>query len=802
MKQKRLSPLLLAVGGLCILCLLCFSPLLFSGEIINATDILTQQYFWNVFIKENLFSDPCFRTWLPYINAGTPFGGGLDLLFRPVSLLTLMLLPADIAINYEMTFYLFLAGVCMYFYMRELKVAAFSAFLSALFLMLSGQLVSLMNAGHVNKLGAIFPTALVFWAFERALQRKTLQAFLLTAVILSFQFYQGHIQISFYLCIAIALYYLVRMAIQWKQEGRCAPIWKLTAYALVMVLAFLLLSASGFLPWLSFAKVSERAEGVSYEFATSWSMPPEELATYLIPGMFGFRRLNHYEDEHIVPYWGRMPFTQTGHYLGLLPLLFMHLALCFVRNKHVLTLGILGIVIVLLGMGKYFPLYRLLYDYVPGFNKFRVPQMILFLFAFSASALAGFGAEWLFSGWSAARETRLRIFILACLVVLMLAGVFVALFPNLEPGLLSTFSEILSRKGATQEQAQVRLNSIFQESVKFFVLFGMSLCTIGLRLTQIRQRWLYTAVLLVFLVDIGLFNDKFIDTIPLKGSHYTSENDTIRYCKENPGLYRVLPMTHEPATYNVSNKFVSHKLASVSGYEAVGVQYYNEFIRQIQLGSPFVDMLNIKYIILPKHVELNGEPIEIGKVVGPYKVVMDADAVLLENLNVLPRAYAVHKAYLAQSKDEAFSIMQHPSFHPYESVVIEEQPQTALSANATPSLQSMVEISHYQTRTIKMHATMAGDGFVVLSEKFYPGWKAYVDGHDTTIYKANYTLQAIALSKGEHEIIFRFEPVQYMLGLWITILSSCSFLVFAAYRRYMSSKRRLNNDAMPFPVNP
>ncbi|MDY0095594.1 MAG: hypothetical protein RBT80_23100, partial [Candidatus Vecturithrix sp.] len=63
---------LLALGALFVICLISFHQLLFSGEIINATDILTQQYFWNYFIRENLFADPCFQTWLPYINAGTP----------------------------------------------------------------------------------------------------------------------------------------------------------------------------------------------------------------------------------------------------------------------------------------------------------------------------------------------------------------------------------------------------------------------------------------------------------------------------------------------------------------------------------------------------------------------------------------------------------------------------------------------------------------------------------------------------------------------------------------------------------
>ena len=780
------SPSLIVIGALTIVCILMFHQLLFSGEIVNATDILTQQYFWNVFLKENLFSDPCFRTWMPYINAGTPFGGGLNLLFRPIYFFTLLLLPVHLAISYEIVLYLIIMGVSMYFFMRELKLSYICSFLAALFMMLSGQIVSLVNAGHVNKLGTIAFTPLVFWALERALKRKTIKAFVITGAMLALQFWQTHIQISFYVCIAVGLYFLLCVGIDFKKERNARQFSRLLIFSLLMVIIFLLLSAVEFLPWISFAQVSDRSEGVSYEFATSWSMPPEELVTYLIPGFFGFRRLNFIEDENIVPYWGRMPFTQTGHYLGLLPLLFMLLALCFVRNKHVLTLGILALVILLLGMGKYFPPYRWLYNYVPGFNKFRVPQMILFLFAFAGSALAGFGAEWLLSGWTEAKGRRLRIVLLACIAVLMLAGLFVALFPNFESRLLSTFSETLFRKGADRELAQLRLDSIYHESAKFLALFGLSLFALGLRLTRIRRRWLFLVVSFMFLVDISLFNDKFIDTIPLEGSHYINENDAIRYCKENPGLYRVLPMTNEPISYGVSNKFVSHKLASVSGYEAVGVQYYNDFLQQMALGTPLVDLLNIKYIILPKNVELDGEPVEVGKVVGPYKVVMDSDAVLLENLNVLPRAYAVHNAYLARSKDEAFSIMLHPSFNPHEAVVLEEQPQLAMSEDVAPSSQSKVEMTYYQTRTIKMRVSMASDGFVVLSEKFYPGWKTYVDGKKTELYKADHTLQAVALTQGDHEVLFRFQPTQFRVGLLITLLTGVALLGFAYFRVPMS----------------
>jgi len=780
---KKYSSPLLALSSLLLICLVFFHQPLFSGEIVNATDILTQSYFWNVFMKENLAADPCFRTWLPYINAGTSFSGGLDLLFRPVMFLTLLIFPVHIAINYEMVVYFFLLGAFMYFYMRELEVSPLSALLSALFLMLNGEIVSLMNAGHVNKIGAIFPTPLVFLAFERALRRKTLSAFLLAGTALGFEFWQGHIQISFYLCIAVGIYYVIRAGIMYRQEKNPKQIWKLTAYALLMVIVFLLLSAYSFLPQISFAQLSERAQGVSYEFATSWSLPPEELVTYIIPGFFGLRRTNHVEDEEnvkTVPYWGRAPFMQTGRYFGLLPLLLLLLALCFVRNKHVLTLAVIAFVVLLLGMGRYFPPYKLLYEYAPGFNMFRVPQMIMFLFAFATSGLAGFGVEWLLSDFSETKDKRLRIFLIACIMIFLVSWLITLLLPQLKPTLLSRFSEALLRKDGTPEIAEARFQNIFRGFLQFNVFLGITLFILGLRLVKNIRIWgLVLAIILLYLVDIWLFNEKYIDTVPIEGSWYISENDAIRYFKEHPGLYRILSLADTPKSYRVANKYLYHHIFSVSGYEAVGVQYYNEYLQNMALGTALVDLLNIKYIILPKNIKFDdGQPVEVGKTIGPYKIVMDADTVLLENLNSLPRAFPVHNAYVIKTGDEILSALLNPAFNPGEFVVLEERPNVSMSTENVPSSQSKAQITYYHNRTIQLKVAMATEGFLVLSEKYYPGWKAYVNGQQTKIYKANYTLQAIFLPKGEHAVTFSYQPTQFMLGFIITMLTCFSLVGF------------------------
>ena len=254
-------------------------------------------------------------------------------------------------------------------------------------------------------------------------------------------------------------------------------------------------------------------------------------------------------------------------------------------------------------------------------------------------------------------------------------------------------------------------------------------------------------------------------------------------------MYRVLPAINEPLTYAIHNKFALHHLYNVSGYEAVGVQYYNDYLEQMALGTPLVDLLNIKYVILPKGATLDGKPVKVGDVIQPFKVVMNSDALLLENLNALPRAYPVHNAYLAESCDEILAMMQHQNFNPREFVILEERPSFEMAQENVPSAESQVEITEYKTRKISLNATMATDGFVVLSEKYYPGWNAFVDGKKAKIYQANYTLQALALPKGAHEIALRFQPAQARFGLMTTVATLIGLACFFAAPSHLRRKR-------------
>jgi uncharacterized membrane protein YfhO len=80
-------------------------------------------------------------------------------------------------------------------------------------------------------------------------------------------------------------------------------------------------------------------------------------------------------------------------------------------------------------------------------------------------------------------------------------------------------------------------------------------------------------------------------------------------------------------------------------------------------------------------------------------------------------------------------------------------------------------ITSYENNRIALNAETTHDGLLVLSEIYYPGWKAFVDGTETEVFRTDYNLRSIIVPFGTHKVEFRFEPESYKLGSMISLAS-------------------------------
>ncbi len=223
----------------------------------------------------------------------------------------------------------------------------------------------------------------------------------------------------------------------------------------------------------------------------------------------------------------------------------------------------------------------------------------------------------------------------------------------------------------------------------------------------------------------------------------------------------------------------------------VGRSYYTS----MTLPSPVtVTSLELDYVAPTGQLRLLGLSLvgDQGQVteLSPYmrdtyqRIYADKNSTVYENKQVLPRAYAVHTVMIVQGEDAALSAVASPQFSPADEVVLED-PRAPVPSRSGGSGASDVRVDGYTPMRVTLHAAMQGDGYLVLSDTNYPGWKADVDGKTVPIYQADYLFRAVYLTKGDHEVTFHYEPTSLWVGsavslgsLVITVTEICGVAVW------------------------
>jgi len=160
---------------------------------------------------------------------------------------------------------------------------------------------------------------------------------------------------------------------------------------------------------------------------------------------------------------------------------------------------------------------------------------------------------------------------------------------------------------------------------------------------------------------------------------------------------------------------------------------------------------------------------------------MSDTAVIWENLNILPRAFIAHRAEVMNA-DAAFKRLQEPGFRSGETVLLSSG--SALDAMDGNRSQDRVEITHYLPERVNISVTTDRAGYLVLSDSFYPGWNAFVDGTATPIERADYLFRAVPVSAGAHVVTFEYRSASLMWGGIISIASLAATAIIAlAIRR-------------------
>lgn len=195
-----------------------------------------------------------------------------------------------------------------------------------------------------------------------------------------------------------------------------------------------------------------------------------------------------------------------------------------------------------------------------------------------------------------------------------------------------------------------------------------------------------------------------------------------------------------------------------------------------------INMVNVKYLVvkgfIPK-ITIFGK-----NSANPFNMVVDKDIKIYENKDALERAYIVYNAKIINDEERILEELKNPHFNYRNCVILEEEKWEGTDFKKTQSKDGTIysseqvlpndgyaKIIEYKTESVTVEANMHRDGFLVLSEAYYPGWNVFIDGIQGHIYRANYLFRAVLLTKGIHTVQFVYKPFSLLIGAVITIIS-------------------------------
>ena len=759
-KQTIKEHVPLAFVFLCILIVFWRLPL--TGEALYGGDFALYFYPLKEFIRDHLMSHGAIPLWNPYQFSGTPLISNIQAsLFYPLGFL-FYIMPSDQAYGYTVVMHCLLGSLFMYSFMRAASVSRGGSLLSAFVFTFSGFFMGHLYAGHLTFIQNYIWIPLVFRYLYQFVQSGRLFFALVAGLVLGIQILGGFPQISFYtilgglgfLCLHGALSLKAR---SWGDASRTA------LGAVIVLLAGFGLSALQIAPTLEFSKLSTRGEGLNYAMATYESLDPKELLSFFIPDIFGNAvDQTYWKSRDVWHFW------ESCGYLGILPLwlAFVRTGEPSLRRLRVFFLLLIGVALVL-ALGKYNPLYPWIYR-LPGFNSFRLPTQILFLYIFGLAGVSGIGLDQLQRGsWTWNRGfIPFTVFVGGVLAVFVIGlhlepfRFFLNLFRGFSEGPVThaTLDGLYERVGRSIHTAAL----LFLAASAFLIVS---------RRIPLGSRAIPLIAFALITVDLLPFGAQFVKTQPLTTA--PDKAAILSRLSGTPVQGRVVTMDPRFRT----NDGLQYRFPSVLGYDPLMLKRYVDYVLSSQGYPPNQHMVNLSGIHDPEAKLL--------KLLNVRQVVAEGRVLSVDP--EVPYANFVRKV-LVKPQEEVLAYMKSDQYDPKDRVVFEKtdtahRPPGALHQEA---LVASCAVTGYGSDKITLRTQSNSAGYLVLSEVFYPGWTAKVDGRKGEIMRGNHLFRVIPLEKGEHEVTLCFISWPFRVGGMISLVT----LISAACVLFLLQRRR------------
>ncbi|HET7153596.1 MAG TPA: YfhO family protein [Candidatus Kapabacteria bacterium] len=702
-------------------------------------DIMEQE------IPYRLFAADCFRHgifpfWNPYTFCGVPFFAQLQTaVLYPTNILLSFLISGGSLGTWLIQFFIvahfWLAAFGMFYLCRnELKQSSWGALVAGITFGFSGIMIT-----HFIHQGMIFQFAWLPWVFfciMRGARVRETKWFILGGILLGASFHSGHPQITLYTFFALGILTVTMLAREWQETKNMMRLIALAGRSALLAVIAVGLFAVQYIPALAVADLSIRSD-ITYEFAATGSLQWQQLITLLIPKFFGSSQATQIS----LPFWlygGRdyFVFWETCFYIGILPLILSFIgAMRGKKQSYRIYLIIIAVFALLFGLGSNFVVFPVFFQ-LPLFNKFRNPARIMYLFTLAAAIFAGRGFDILLEERLAADKTKKLLW------QWLGIGVGVGLL------LLAAGSSMfdIPEQVASAVSTQVWIY-LFLWVASMFLVWLLRSKTASLTGVCVGIAVLLSVDLLIFgsTDNNGARDPKLVynQSPEILNKLQTESRDQLFRVRMREGGYMLMERNQGPVS----------KIQLVEGYSPLVLQRHEP---DMFAQSAQEDLMNVRYSISVDTARRTEG--------------------LVERQNYLPRACMFYQTKVSDDSGVIHALKVPFDYH--HILYLEKSPDITLpDTSVRPT--SSVRVTSYTPNEIHIDAETSENGILFTSEIFYPDWKAYVDGAPAEILRADACLRAVALQKGKHEIVFRYESHSFAMGAYISggvlLLSIVSF---------------------------
>lgn len=825
---RRALPHLLAVLVFLVLAVLYFSPIVFGGKTLSQHDIVQfnggahELQLARAAGKEVLWTNSMFSG-MPTYLISTRFPGDLSVYLHSIFTLGL---PAVVA-------NLFLALVCGYILFVALGLAPLVSGVGAVALGFTSYNIVILAAGHNTKSLALAYAPLVLAGLIVAFRRNRWLGTALFALGLAMNVRSNHLQITYYLLLLVLVFGVVELIFAFR-EKRLADFMGRTVLLGLAALLAVGVSFGRLYTTAEYGKYSIRGRselktpapadpgqpapaaaagddgtggsGLDREYAFSYSYGIGETITLLIPNFYGGASQMKLSDNsatgkalsalgvppvqlsdylaHMPTYWGDQPITSGPVYVGAIVCFLFVLGLLVADRRTRAWLAAGTLLSIVLAWGKNFETFNyLMFDYFPGYNKFRAVSMALVIAqlampllavlalgrvlrnrvagpaatgASTHPSLAALSAKTTADAPETADLKRKVLLALAITGGLCVLAFLVGLGADFSAPIDAQLQQQGFPLDAIRQDRASLLRSDVLRSIVFIALAAGTLWFyLQRKLSAGAAAALVGVLTLVDLwgVDKRYLNDDNFQTETVAQGFVPSAADQ-QILQDKDLSYRVLNLANP---FNEAQTSYFHK--SIGGYHGAKLRRYQELIeRQISRNNiQVLNMLNTRYIIQPAQ-----GPQQEGQPGTPEQV--------QRNPGALGNAWFVNDIQKVQNPDQEINALT--NLNPATTAVVDAS-KFPLSKTSYSAPGSTIVLTKYEPDALTYRATATADAFVVFSEIYYAdGWNAYVDGKKVPYVRANYVLRAMPLPAGSHTIEFKFEPTEYAIGNTVSLVSS------------------------------